>query len=59
MVRRCCTACGKEVGGGKMGMLSHWGKHRREFKKITGRDASCNDDIRAFCKGLHGFFDIW
>jgi hypothetical protein len=53
---RHCTACGREIGGGKLGMASHWGKHYRDFFKAFGRRASSPDEIRAYFNGNLGHF---
>lgn len=57
MTRRC-RACGREIGGGRMGFASHAGKHYRDFKKHTGRDAKDWNEIIRFCSGVLGFFEI-
>jgi len=53
---KVCSACGKQIGGGKLGMLSHWSSHKRAFIKHFGYEPSNNDEIRAFMKGLKGYF---
>jgi len=55
-MKKVCSACGDEIGGGKMGMLSHWGAHRRAFKKHFGHNPLNNDELRAYVKGLKGYF---
>lgn len=55
-MRKCCTACGKEIGGGQMGMASHWGAHRRAFFKALGRHPMSNDEVRSWLKGNMGCF---
>jgi len=51
-----CSLCNKKIGGGKLGMLSHWGMHRRKFHQTFDRDAMNNDELRAWMNGNMGFF---
>ena len=46
-----CTACGKEIGGGKMGMSSHWNAHRRQFFRTFQRQPYDNTELRIWVQG--------
>ena len=55
-MKKKCSLCNKKIGGGKLGMLSHWGMHRRKFHQTFDRDAMNNDELRAWMNGNMGFF---
>ena len=45
-----CTACGKEIGGGQMGMASHWNAHRRLFFKYFQRMPYDNVELKVWMR---------
>lgn len=48
-----CSVCGEEVGRGPagLGLKQHSGRHKREFRELTGREPDSYDEVREFFAG--------